>query len=259
MWRFAGASVIGSSHTQLGTACQDACRFGAVNQADDAIFWAVVADGAGSSAHGGSAASHVCSAIAARVAAFLERTHCPPHEVAEATVRDWLKLARKELVSMASKAHRPPMLHAYACTVLGAALGAKGGFWFQIGDGAIVLRTSAGTYSLATWPDNVDYPDVTHFVIEVDYKDYIKFGHLPAELDALAILSDGLQLLALDYAARAPHNAFFESPLTSLAKCQPGHATHFETQLADFLSEGRVNARTNDDKTLVLACRPTLA
>ena len=70
-------------------------------------------------------------------------------------------------------------------------------------------------------------------------------------LDA-ALLSDGLQLLALDYAHRAAHRPFFAPFLQALRSAPQGELT---VPLAEYLASEAISRRTDDDRTLVLATR----
>lgn len=71
----------------------------------------------------------------------------------------------------------------------------------------------------------------------------------------MALFSDGLQGLAVNFAERAPHDGFFR-PLFSAVRAEPpGHSRELSDRLQRFLDSPRVNARTDDDKTLVLATR----
>jgi hypothetical protein len=70
-------------------------------------------------------------------------------------------------------------------------------------------------------------------------------------VDEVALLTDGLQSLALRFASREAHGPFFEPMFERLR----GPEQPSESELAAFLGSGPVNARTDDDKTLVLATR----
>jgi hypothetical protein len=70
---------------------------------------------------------------------------------------------------------------------------------------------------------------------------------------AAAGFTDGIQALALNFAAKCVHVPFFESMLAALRECDD--ETSLLSPLISFLSSERVNQRTDDDKTLVLARR----
>jgi hypothetical protein len=69
----------------------------------------------------------------------------------------------------------------------------------------------------------------------------------------MAMLTDGLQMIALDYATKKPHLPFF-GPLFSKLRSAT-NADELEPSLRDFLGSSRVNERTDDDKTLIVATR----
>jgi hypothetical protein len=76
---------------------------------------------------------------------------------------------------------------------------------------------------------------------------------LAATPERVALFSDGLLRLALNLAAAAPHAPFFNSLFAFLTSQPSLDAT--AQALGEFLQSDRVNARTDDDKTLVVAWR----
>jgi hypothetical protein len=85
------------------------------------------------------------------------------------------------------------------------------------------------------------------------FEDAMQFETLATPISELAVLTDGLQRLALDFAIRAPYPAFFQPLFSGLrtAAGQDSLTEHFQA----FLDSPRVNDRTDDDKTLVFAVR----
>jgi hypothetical protein len=76
-------------------------------------------------------------------------------------------------------------------------------------------------------------------------------------VQAVAVMTDGLLRLVLDMNRNQPHRPFFQPLLAFAAQVSdPGEAN---AQLTAFLGSERVNARTDDDKTLVLAARQSTA
>ena len=71
----------------------------------------------------------------------------------------------------------------------------------------------------------------------------------------LAVLTDGLQMLALDFGQAKVHDRFF-APLFRTLKNGPDEET-LRASLLEFMDSKRVNDRTDDDKTLLLATRNT--
>jgi hypothetical protein len=77
-------------------------------------------------------------------------------------------------------------------------------------------------------------------------------------LEEVAVFSDGLQMLALQYSTRSVHSPFFRPMFRQLASSTEGHVIELCNPLNSFLNSKLVNERTDDDKTLVLATRREL-
>jgi hypothetical protein len=71
-------------------------------------------------------------------------------------------------------------------------------------------------------------------------------------------MSDGLTRLALKMPSYEPHVPFFQPLFAYIEETSPANSNvKAEQQMAAFLASERVSARTDDDKTLVLAVRST--
>ena len=110
----------------------------------------------------------------------------------------------------------------YACTLLGAIVGPSSAIFFQIGDGAIVFSLGS-EYRLAFWPERGEYENTTYFVTQADFFQRLQFVSLGQRVEQVALLSDGLQRLALDYSAKAPHQAFFNGFFPSVRNSMLKH------------------------------------
>jgi hypothetical protein len=118
----------------------------------------------------------------------------------------------------------------------------------QIGDGAVVLMGGGGLELLRA-DDGAEYLNETVFLTSSGWRERVRHDVRPAsDVDAIAAFTDGLQLVAIDLAAAAPHPGFF-APMFAFA----ADAGASDDDLAAFLGSPRVNARTDDDTTLVLA------
>jgi hypothetical protein len=71
----------------------------------------------------------------------------------------------------------------------------------------------------------------------------------------VALLTDGLQGLALRFSTREAHGPFFEPMFARLRREREGEPKGLGKELRAFLGSAPVNQRTDDDKTLVLATR----
>jgi tRNA G18 (ribose-2'-O)-methylase SpoU len=129
----------------------------------------------------------------------------------------------------------------------------------QVGDGAIVYRPrseeAAGEIALLTAPHHGEYLNETVFLTSDGYLEHLQLAYHAGAPDALALFSDGLQMLALDMKNQppVPHAPFFD-PLFTFVKNNPDGLER-EQKLRAFLESERVCAKTDDDKTLVIAVR----
>ena len=72
----------------------------------------------------------------------------------------------------------------------------------------------------------------------------------------IALLTDGLQRLALHYQTRQAHEPFFRPLFQRLREHpEPGCPAALATALERLLAGPAINQRTHDDKTLILATR----
>ena len=75
------------------------------------------------------------------------------------------------------------------------------------------------------------------------------------ELVELAVFSDGIERLALDFGAGEAHTGFFNGLFPHMRGLPEGLSEGLAKQIEGFLGSERVNKRTDDDKTLILASR----
>jgi hypothetical protein len=106
-------------------------------------------------------------------------------------------------------------------------------------------------YELAFWPENGEYANTTRFLTEDDYRSHLRVEIVDRQVTEFAVLTDGLQMLALDFGQAKVHNPFF-GPLFSTVKSGPDEDT-LKSSLLEFMASNRVNDRTDDDNTLLLA------
>ena len=239
MWKLVYGSVKGTSHVHSGQPCQDSCS-GSV--AGSTLF-AACADGAGSAelSHLG---AHAAVESLMGQAASLESV--PTREQVEI----WVGAARARVLEEAAANDTTP--RQLACTLLAAIVGDSWAAFAQIGDGVIVFDGPEG-YELAFWPDNGEYANTTRFLTEDDYHANLRIEIVERYVTELALLTDGLQMLALDFGRVKVHDRFF-TPLFRTLKNGPDEET-LRTSLLEFMDSKRVNDRTDDDKTLLLAIR----
>lgn len=249
-WRTTGASVTGRSHSSRGEAGQDSCRALAVQLGDTDVFLGLAADGAGSTTDGGTGAEIACTVLCERIT---ETVRAGPDlaAVTDDTVRGWVAAARGAVEAEAAQKNRK--LREYACTVLGAVAGGGKAVYFQIGDGAIVTGP-APCYRTVFWPTQGEYANTTFFLTDERYGGNLQVCHAE-EPEEIAIFTDGLQNLVLSFAEKRAHAGFF-SPLFAALRAGPGDGIgSLAAGLPAFLMREDIAARSDDDKTLVLAVR----
>ena len=255
-WRYALASVIGTSHERSGSPCQDASACEITGHAGASLLVSAVADGAGSARHSRIGSRLACQVVHDSVKLLLD---------VGGTIEDIDRifaesvLARVQIViqRVARKANARP--RDFACTLLAGFVGSDRAAFLQVGDGAIVIAPgrpgSTGEYDWVFWPENGEYANETVFATSSIARDHLRFAVIPTAVEELALFSDGLQNLVLDHKNKAAHSGFFAPMFRAVQKGQPGYSKNLSGYLAKFLGSRKVTGRTDDDKTLVLATR----
>jgi hypothetical protein len=111
-----------------------------------------------------------------------------------------------------------------------------------------------GRYVPALWPQSGEYANCTFFLTDADAATRVQ-AKRARRVDELALLTDGLQGLALHFASRAAHGPFFAPMFARLRGVSATRPRSLAGELHAFLDSPAVNQRTDDDKTLVLATR----
>jgi hypothetical protein len=232
--------------------CQDDCFVDVCRGGDDAILIAITSDGAGSAERAEEGSALACETVLASVERWVETSGGDVGEVGVATAARWVEDARAAIAARAMETGLT--CRDFACTLAVGVVGARAAAFLQIGDGAIVVR-SGNAYEVVFWPDGGEYANMTWFLTEDDWLRHLHFDMKRAAVDEVAVMTDGVQRLALEFETRAAHEPFFQSMFRALRGAPPGLATALEPELVAFLDSDPVNARTDDDKTLVLATR----
>ena len=254
LWHYAAASVIGTSHEKVGGRCQDANECHTyVLPSGGSILMATVADGAGSAACGGEGAIAACQVFAGLVN---DHVCCgnTVEQISRETAEFWLTVIQNTLESRAQSESR--QRRDFACTLLGLVADESCAACLQVGDGAIIVSDAEEyAYGHVFWPDRGEYANTTHFVTQDEAREHLQFELIRREIVEAALLSDGLQSIALNYQQQAAHEPFFRGIFAPLHRAAEGRSADLCDALASFLSSTRINEKTDDDKTLVLASR----
>jgi hypothetical protein len=255
MWKYGFASVVGTAHVRTSVPVQDACRAEIIRDAQGSeILIAVASDGAGSAAQAHIGSALACELLAAEVKAHFSR-HGEWQQMADGFIENWIEKFQRSVSNRAVIAGLKPQ--DFACTLLAAVIGSDEAAYFQLGDGAIVESRSADDdcYGCVCWPQQGEYANTTNFLTDADAIHKV-FRELKAgAVNEVALFTDGIQNLVLDYRSQAVHSPFF-APLFAWLRPRPaGHSAELSAALAAYLSSEKINARTDDDKTLMLATR----
>jgi hypothetical protein len=253
-WKYACASVTGTSHLVEDRPCQDAnqCDVIQIPGGSDVLI-AAVSDGAGSAVRAEVGSSLACSTFLQKAKHYFAQGH-QPIDLSEAFVRDWLTEAREAIFAEARKEKLDPS--DFACTFVAGVIGEQEALFLHIGDGAIVVSRRDGTrdFHCISWPQQGEYVNSTHFVTDPDAAEKIVLCY-EAGVDEAAFFSDGIQHLVLEYEHQMAHRPFFDSVFLWLRAAQESDPQTLSDSLRVFLNSSKVNDRTDDDKTLILASR----
>ena len=275
-WRTVAASVAGTSHASSGQPCADACAVRILQAAGGGwLLVAVAADGAGASERAAEGARLACEAILAQAESWSNgararvrlgrrsgagkrpraRRGRPARDLSTFRRKDvlhWLEAARRRIVEAALSKNLES--RDFSCTLLVALVDETRAVFFQIGDGAIVYRGKGGGYVPALWPQSGEYANCTSFLTDEQAADRVE-STVAQGVHEVALLTDGLQALALRFGSREAHGPFFEPMFARLQREPEPGAQGLLDELRAFLDSPSVNRRTDDDKTLVLATR----
>lgn len=115
-----------------------------------------------------------------------------------------------------------------------------------------MLEQSDG-YRIAFWPQMGEYANQTYFLTDSCFESHLRAELIEGKVARLALLTDGLQRLALHEATRSVHAPFFNPLFARLAGAT--NPAELALPLRRWLASKPINERTDDDKTLVLAVR----
>ena len=249
-WKTASASVTGKSHRARGECGQDFCKAGSVQFADDDYFIGIVADGAGSTTDGGRGAEIACTLLYDRITSAIRAT-LDLAKLSDDDVKAWVTAARDAVLFEAEQNNK--RAREYACTVIGSVASGSRALFFQIGDGAIVTGPGPA-YQTIFLPEQGEYANTTYFLTDEQFMENLKILHAE-EPGEIALFTDGLQSLVLSFAEKKAHTGFFSPLFLALEQCPADGIGTLSAQLSPFLLRDDISARSDDDKTLVLAVR----
>ncbi|MBD2138566.1 protein phosphatase 2C domain-containing protein [Anabaena sp. FACHB-1237] len=246
-WRIVSASVCGTSHVKNQQLCQDAHHWQVLN---NNMLLVATADGAGSANLG-----KVGAMIAVETAiAHLAKQHFSPDQLQHDDfitdlLNDTIAVSQKAIADEAMTGNH--QLHDLATTLIimiaTPNLVAVG----QIGDGVAVAKNNIGELFALTMPNSGEYINETIFLTSINALDTVQTKIWRNKIVNIGVLTDGLQMLALNMTAMEPHKPFF-LPLFQFVSSAENKVLA-KDQLIKFLNSDKITERTDDDLTLVLA------
>lgn len=263
-WRALAASVTGTSHLHSGKGCEDAHAY-YIHEASPLLLLAA-ADGAGTAIYAATGAQTAVQAVLDAANLLLAGQREPDQPDQWSSILSLILRATHSRLEQLVEEHRgysqceqgqqtapqaatPPPLREFATTLLLAIVTPHWLATLQVGDGAIVIYQQDEKIVSLTPRSQHEYVNETFFVTDEDYLSEANYSSLfCSTLRGIALLTDGLQTIAMHNTDNSPHAPFFKQ-MFDFAH----NPDMTEAKLRRFLESERVCARTDDDKTLVLA------
>lgn len=242
-WRWASASVIGTSHIQSGDRLQDAY---VVSELGNGCLLALVSDGAGSAKFGAYGAWLTCRFLLVRFREWFRNNKDLP---SDQELTDWIDELRDKISTIAEQKNSTS--RQFAATLAAIVISPNESVTIHIGDSAIVGR-SGHNWVVLCWPENGEYASSTYFVTD-NPEARLNITRHPPVYDAFAVFSDGVGDLALSFLQKTAYPRFLDPMLRPIdADLGKGRLSELSTSLATYLLGKSVCERTDDDKTLLL-------
>ncbi|BAY64637.1 protein-serine/threonine phosphatase [Calothrix brevissima NIES-22] len=246
-WQVVAASVCGTSHLKNKQLCQDAHHWQLLS---DNVLVAAAADGAGSASQG---------KVGAMIAVETAIENISNQEVTcdtladDASVRsllaDAMQAAKTAVEAEAAATNKQPQ--DLATTLILMVATPEVVAVAQIGDGLAVAKDSMGNLLALTMPDSGEYINETTFLTSPGALETAQMKLWREAIVNVGLLTDGLQMLALNMVVGEPHKPFFFPLFDFVANTQDKILA--KEQLVKFLGSERITQRTDDDLTLIIA------
>lgn len=250
-WKSIARSSIGTTHKQQQMPCQD---YGYCTICHNVILGAV-ADGAGSAKFSGVGAKLAVETALNELLQLGEYTlylHCPSKPLPDEQARTIFANTLREVVGALEKeaANSRYSLNDLACTLLVFIATPNWISAMQIGDGFIVVHPEEEEYQLLFPPDKGEFINETTFVTSANALNDMHVCVKPGKQRFICASTDGLERVAIQMNNWTPFSPFFK-PLEEYL-WETINPEKDDEYIRKFLESDRLNAHTNDDKTLLL-------
>lgn len=244
------ASSTGTSHLAKGAGCDDAGACIEVLAGNEPTLIAVVSDGAGSARLSRMGSRIVARAFCRSAIRFARDGHCP-RDLTKELASDWLDDARDRIENASVRLNSPRQ--SFAATLVGCVIQRTGIAILHVGDGACVVRLRGDDHwQVPSWPFQGEFAATTRFVTD-DPEPTSDLVYIDGQIAEVAVFTDGIERLALDFAEKTAFTPFFASMFRGVPLDSKGRIKELSRALGIFLASQKVNDRTDDDKTLILA------
>ncbi|MBD2167186.1 protein phosphatase 2C domain-containing protein [Calothrix sp. FACHB-156] len=246
-WQVVAASVCGTSHLKNKQLCQDAHHWQLLS---DNVLVAAAADGAGSAIQGKVGAMIAVETAIENIAIKeVTRDALADDGVVRSLLTDAMLAAKKAVEDEAAACNN--QLQDLATTLIVMVATPEVVAVAQIGDGLAVAKDSTGNLLALTMPDSGEYINETTFLTSPGAVETAQMKLWRESIVNVSVLTDGLQMLALNMVVGEPHKPFFFPLFDFVANTQD--KTVAKEQLVKFLGSERITQRTDDDLTLIIA------
>jgi hypothetical protein len=216
------------------------------------VLVAVASDGAGSARYAAIGSWITVRVFTEMAVRYLDQPDSL-RSLTPAAVDVWLDEIR-ERIGLAARG-KDTVPREFAATLVAAIVSPDDAAFVHVGDGASVFRAAEGAeWIVPTWPAQGEYAATTFFVTD-DPAPAVQFAYVDQSISEIALFSDGLERLALDFSRQAAHAPFFDTFFRPLQNGGAGRDRKLSKDLRHFLDGPSICSKTDDDKTLILAKR----
>ena len=103
------------------------------------------------------------------------------------------------------------------------------------------------------WPQSGEYANSTNFLTTDNYQSLLEYLQVEGAFTDVALLTDGMEMMSLDFSSKTPHLPFFNPLLKTLKEADDSQ--DLGEDLRRFLQSDSVRSRSDDDKTIIVATR----
>lgn len=173
--------------------------------------------------------------------------------ISDEIVRDWIDGIRDRISTKATSLSVTP--RDFAATLVAAIVSRDELVICHVGDGGCAVRMKDTIeWESPSWPAHGEYASTTYFVTD-DPQPQLRVTRVVGNYEEIAVFSDGIERLALDFANSVPFDRFFNPMFASVPNGGPGRNRVISRGLRNYLDSKTITDRTDDDKTLIMARR----